>query len=475
MRKSARRCVFGILLVSTGALAAPPVAVPAARNVPAGTGAKERRLHVASAEASSYLVNDWNKFQENYLPLYVGDDDPKTAWTLKTEGIGEWLRVHVTPMEGATRLRMKIRNGYQKTPRLWEANSRAKDVTITLLPSKTSVEVTLTDRSDWQEVVVEQPAGAFEAVELRIKSVFPGKKYDDLCISDLQLHVTAKSSDNPAFEKQRFEKLAAWKAERAAAARMFQSKLGQSLPIAAQYQATSRPDPASGAGPQCDSDVTCWIASALSYASRDATKRAHAQALETATTLTAGKYATMTPVRISSRDKRPTPTVDGLCTPRLDSCQEDPCFNAVPLPLGGQLGYLDAEALALVEQTGLPTFAQVVALEPTACHAQRATTFAWALRDNAGADGRPAALRALLLVSCGMVQGREGSFPFSQPQLLVYGVDGRLEVVAQANLAAIVEWERRADGPKLARATTYDSMQGASTDIVASAGVVAAK
>src|SRR6188768_4426143 len=76
------------------AAAAPPAAAPGP--------AKERRLHVASAEASSYLVNDWDKFQENYLPLYVGDDDPKTAWSLKTEGVGEWLRVHTTQMEGAT-------------------------------------------------------------------------------------------------------------------------------------------------------------------------------------------------------------------------------------------------------------------------------------------------------------------------------------------------------------------------------------
>src|SRR5688572_1931840 len=92
--------VLPALLVSAagegtaGAADAPPAAPPAAGP------AKERRLHVASAEASSFLVNDWNKFQENYLPLYVGDDDPKTAWSLKTEGIGEWLRVHVTQMEG---------------------------------------------------------------------------------------------------------------------------------------------------------------------------------------------------------------------------------------------------------------------------------------------------------------------------------------------------------------------------------------
>ena len=196
---------------------------------------KERRLHVASAEASSYLINDWNKFQENYLPLYVGDDDPRTAWSLKTEGIGEWLRVHVTPMEGATKLRMKIRNGYQKTPRLWEANSRAKELTVTLLPSKKTVDVTLEDKSDWQEIAVEQPAGALEAVELKVKSVYAGKKYDDLCISDVQLFVTATSTDNPAFEKQRLEKIATWKKERVAAAKMFKTKLGQSLPIAPQY------------------------------------------------------------------------------------------------------------------------------------------------------------------------------------------------------------------------------------------------
>src|SRR6476469_7199032 len=131
--------------------AAPPAPAPAAQRPP-----RERRLHVAAAEASSYLVNDWNKFQENYLPLYVGDDDPRTAWSLKTEGIGEWLRVHTTQMEGASKLRMKIRNGYQKTPRLFEANSRAKEMTVVLLPSKKTVDITLKDASDWQEIAVDQ-------------------------------------------------------------------------------------------------------------------------------------------------------------------------------------------------------------------------------------------------------------------------------------------------------------------------------
>jgi hypothetical protein len=116
----------------------------------------------------------------------------------------------------------------------------------------------------------------------------------------------------------------------------------------------------------------------------------------------------------------------------------------------------------------------VIALKPTPCHSQGApTTFAWALRDPADKDAVVGPLRALLLVACGMIEGREGPFPAARPQLLVYGDGGRLEVVADWNVAAILEWERSATGPKLARATTYDGM--GSTDIVAVAGVVAAK
>jgi hypothetical protein len=149
-------------------------------------------------------------------------------------------------------------------------------------------------------------------------------------------------------------------------------------------------------------------------------------------------------------------------------------MSALPLPISGQLGYLDAEALALVEQTGLPSFAEVIALKPPQCHRNETTTYAWALRDPGGADGGVAPLRALLLVACGLVDGREGSYPSSRTQLLVYGADGRLEVVAQEDATGVLDWERSADGPKLVRATAYDT-QYVPTDIEAAAGVVANK
>jgi hypothetical protein len=448
--------VMVVLSFAGAAVAAPPAP-------PKQQPAKERRLHVAAAEASSYLINDWNKFQENYLPLYVGDDDPHTAWSLKTEGIGEWLRVHVTPMEGATKVRMKIRNGYQKTPRLFEANSRAKELTVVLLPSKKTVDVTLKDASDWQEIVIDQPAGALEAVEMKVKSVYPGKKYDDLCVSDVQLFVTATSSDNPAFEKQRLEKIATWKKERAAAAKLFKTKLGQSLPIAAQYTLTRPETP-----PQIDRDTCprggdfCFMSAAIARATKADAKGKHAAALATAADLVRTKFTTMTAVRVSAKDKRAFPTVDGLCAPSIDSCVQDACEDALPLPITGQMGYLETEALALIEQTGLPSFEDALARKPPQCNKQAPATFAWALRDPASSapDAGVPRLRALLLVRCGMVEGREGPYPSSTSQLLVYGGDGRLEVVNGTSTAAVIDWNQGAGGAKLARA----SISGAYAD-----------
>src|SRR4029077_4953384 len=103
-------------------------------------------------------------------------------------------------------------------------------------------------------------------------------------------------------------------------------------------------------------------------------------------------------------DKRSFPMVDGLCAPSIDSCFEDPCEDALPLPITGQMGYLDAEALALIEQPGLPSFTDALAHKPPQCNQEKQATFAWALRDppSGGADAGAPRLRALLLARCGL-------------------------------------------------------------------------
>ena len=465
---TAKRGVRGAFLLGLAALLAP------------GAGhagpARERRLHLVSAEASSYLVNDWNRFQENYLPLYVGDDDPHTAWSLKTEGIGEWIRMHVTPMQEATHVRMKVRNGFQKSQKLFTANSRAQTLTVVLLPSKKTVDVTLTDAFGWQEIAVDQPAGPLDAVELHVKAVYPGKKYDDLCLSDVQLYVTATSSDNPAYEKQHFEKIVTWKKERAAAAGLFKTELGKALPIAAQYTVTNapeRPNPDRTVGQSCGRKEGCWMESSLIRAAATAGSESHAAALRSATALAHAEFVGMTAVRISVQDKRPIPRVDGLCRPSLDVCQEDPCEMSLSVPMTGQTGYLRSDALALIEQAALPSLSDVHDLKPTQCHTQAGGTFSWALRESAR-DGGPERVRAVLLSQCGLVEGREGSFPLARFQLLVYGDTGQLEIVADTERAAVLEWEHGAGGPKLAGARLAVASGGYDL-IVKAADAVAAK
>src|SRR5689334_3483975 len=136
-------------LIVAAAIAAPAVATAAP---------VERRLHTDSTESSSFLWNDWNKFQENYHPNYIADDDAKTAWVegAANSGAGEWVRINLTELDKTTKLRLKIRNGYQKSKALFKANARAKDITVRLLPSKTEVKATLTDKDGWQEVSITQ-------------------------------------------------------------------------------------------------------------------------------------------------------------------------------------------------------------------------------------------------------------------------------------------------------------------------------
>jgi hypothetical protein len=205
-------------------------------------------------------------------------------------------------MRGTTRVRLQVRNGYQKTPRLFRANARARGVTIVLLPSGITTEVDLADRYGWQEVVAVQPAGPLDAVELRFRSVYPGAKYDDLCLSDVRLHVTATSPENPAFEKARLDKIIAWKAGRIAAARQFKAGRGKGLPVASQYLVVEDETPVPRIeGTPCErSDDRCWIALGLDRARRDAGSAAHVAAIERASAWAREQFRSFAPVQVTT-------------------------------------------------------------------------------------------------------------------------------------------------------------------------------
>ncbi|MCP3168730.1 NADase-type glycan-binding domain-containing protein [Myxococcus qinghaiensis] len=209
-----------MILLSLILAAAPPVLL----EPDAGTA---HRLHPRRVTASSFLENGWNKHAQNYLPLYVADDDPATAWVegAKGTGVGEAIEWWGPELTRAKAFRVFLRNGYQKTEKLYRANARPKAVKLEPLgqgetgpqTTGTAVEVELKDVLGWQEVRLPVPAKV-QGVRLTLVSTYPGASYDDTCLSDLRVYVEGEDPYKAEMETAAFEQVRAYAYERKLAA-----------------------------------------------------------------------------------------------------------------------------------------------------------------------------------------------------------------------------------------------------------------
>ena len=130
-------------------------------------------------------------------------------------------------------------------------------------------------------------------------------------------------------------------------------------------------------------------------------------------------------------------------------------MDSAPLPMTGTLGFLNARGLSTLEVKTPVTIAEAEALRPKACHQRNATTFSWIVRAPAAKDGTPGTIRALYLVSCGLVDGREGFFPSARSQLLVYADDGRLAFSHSYDATSLYDWREGNAGPVLAHVSGF--------------------
>ncbi|MEL6341788.1 MAG: hypothetical protein AAFV53_01550 [Myxococcota bacterium] len=207
-----------------------PVSVQAKKAVtpPQRTGPLQwEQLRAERAEATSFLRSNWNKYNENYHPNYVLDGNPKTAWVEGAEGNGEGQEL-ILPLSGlqtANRVKLRIRNGYQKSDGLLAANAAPAKVTITARHHGNRVgqkSVELKRENGWQEVIVDLDAGAgVDNVALRVDSVHPGSRYKDTCISDIEVFVESTIPYNAAQEQKHHDALMAWVTERVETAKYF--------------------------------------------------------------------------------------------------------------------------------------------------------------------------------------------------------------------------------------------------------------
>jgi hypothetical protein len=322
--------------------------------------------------------------------------------------------------------------------------------------------VTLKDAEGWQDVAVAMPSQKVEAVELRVDDVYPGTKYEDLCLSDVQVFVTATTRDNPAFEKAKLEQVQTWKAERVAAAKAFRGEAAKAMPVAAQYRLEHDAKRSEGefdtwAG--CNGAAACVMRNGLKRARERASDRWHG-ALDRALAATTDDFAGLAPVQLAPSDKREMPAVDGLCAAVLWWGLEEPyCSEGIyGAPMDGRLALFRAETTGTLGVKDAPKLADVLSAEAPACRRGDGATYAWA-RSEKDTEGRES-VRDLLVVRCGMVESREGESPVSEPQLLVYGADGRLALSAGRAYVTLFDWRDAGGRPAVAGGESLFSYGG---------------
>jgi hypothetical protein len=120
-----------------------------------------------------------------YGPRNLADGDNNTAWVEGSDGqgVGEFV---VLEFDSPRTIRgLTLRNGYDKSPDIFDKNSRVKDIELRF-SSGDSIDATLKDAPGPQHVTLDQPIKA-KWIELIIRSVYPGSKYSDTAINELSV------------------------------------------------------------------------------------------------------------------------------------------------------------------------------------------------------------------------------------------------------------------------------------------------
>ena len=174
------------------ALATPQAAPPQASPTQEAAAPEQPRPHAANEDcsrsgdttlcASSVLAPAQGN---TYGPRNLTDGADKTAWVEGSagQGVGEFV---VLEFDQARAVRgLTIRNGYDKSPDIFAKNSRVKNIELRF-SSGDSIETTLKDQPGPQHLALNQPITA-KWVEIIIRSVYPGTKYSDTAINEIDV------------------------------------------------------------------------------------------------------------------------------------------------------------------------------------------------------------------------------------------------------------------------------------------------
>lgn len=146
---------------------------------------------LATVSASSHLRTDrWGQYQ----PWMAIDGTLGTAWVegVAGSGAGEWIMLSFPGMVEVHSIGMDI--GYDKSADIFAKNNRIKKVTL-IFSSGEQIELGFADKRGMQTIpLVRAPGPNIETtyVKVVIEEVFPGWKYDDTCLAEIEVWGKAK-------------------------------------------------------------------------------------------------------------------------------------------------------------------------------------------------------------------------------------------------------------------------------------------
>jgi hypothetical protein len=139
----------------------------------------------------------------------------------KGRGEGEALEWWGPELTKAKSFRVFVRNGYQKSAKLFKANARPRKVKLEPLVvgetgpqvTGTALEAELKDVQGWQEVRLPVPEKV-QGFRLTLVSTYPGASYDDTCLSDVRVYVEGEDPYRAEAEAEAYEQVRTFAYER---------------------------------------------------------------------------------------------------------------------------------------------------------------------------------------------------------------------------------------------------------------------
>lgn len=148
-------------------------------------------------KSSSFLPADGDL---SYEPEKVKNFWGHEAWSegVQGSGVGEWLEL--TPTVPKPLVAIELEPGMTKTDELFKANARPKKVLVELNGEK-RFSAEIPDLKDVHRIPILDYAKPVKKIRLTFEEVWPGTRFEDLCVSGIRLQV--KLDKKPKIEPVR--------------------------------------------------------------------------------------------------------------------------------------------------------------------------------------------------------------------------------------------------------------------------------